>query len=170
MRRHERSRLALLAGWLFADLFLVLAVMGLANLPARPATPTAAPTPTVTGSPARTAPSGAGLEHRPVSLTIEIPPAAFRDPARREQATRALVTRMNQAIRLHGRQGRQVGFLLVLASGSTQAIDLAMKTADRIVAILRQRDPAIFGRSSGFGYWAGSRSDHLEFQLFFFAR
>lgn len=77
----------MLAGWLFADLFLVLLIAGLAALPAKSST---AAGPTTTTSPTTsTTPHNQGLDPKYVSFTI---PLARR---RTGAATRAATDAVN---------------------------------------------------------------------------
>ncbi|GAA2372940.1 hypothetical protein [Nonomuraea africana] len=162
MRRADRMRTALLAGWLFADLFLVLVLVGLASLPVttEDAAPTSTPEPTVTAEP----PERDRLEKLPVGFAVEIPPARFRDAGRRAAATRELLRRIDAELKARDLTGRRAGFVLAFASGPEPGA--AQRTAEVVYQDLRRRHK-VFRDSSGLGYWTGA-GDHLEFKIFFF--
>ncbi len=158
-------RTTLLAGWLFADLFLVLVLVGLASLPVttKEGTPTSSPKPSVTAEP----PERDRLRKRPVDFDIEIPPARFRDSGSQAAAMRDLLSRIDTELAERRLSRSRAGFVLVFASGPQEATGVAQDTAERIYQSLRRRHK-VFKDSSGVGYWAGANSDHLEFKVFFY--
>jgi len=163
LRSRGLQRLPLLAGWLFADLFLVLFLVGLASSqPPKPhhtVTPTPTPTPT----------SPRVLDRHPVSFWVNVPPAEFQDPATRHAAKSQLLAMLNRKLHEPNLRGQQAGFLLVFAPGPLTGINQAVATAKSVVAIVRAKIPA-FSEVSGVGYWGGSTGNSLKFTIFFFAR
>lgn len=165
LRSRGLQRLPLLAGWLFADLFLVLFLVGLASSqPAKPH-PTATPTPT----PSPTPTSARVLDRQPVSFRVNVPPAEFQNPATQPAARSRLLTALKRELHKPKLRGQQAGFLLVFASGPVTGINQAIATAKTVVAIVRDKIPA-FSEASGLGYWGGSTANSLKFTIFFFAR
>lgn len=157
-------RNALLAGWLFADLFLVLLLVGLAAMPvAPPGKAPSATTPPPTEAPCP--PQRDRLEKLPVDFSVEISPADFRNPRLRADALRRLIDSIDQEFQERGLSDRRAGFALVFASGPDAGV--AQQTAGWIYRALRIRQ-TVFRDSSGLGYWAGQSSDHLEFKIFFY--
>jgi hypothetical protein len=151
--------MSLLAGWLFADLFLVLFVLSLASVPAKP------PVPRVTTPPL--APPSRVLD-KPVSFLITVPPFEFQDPATEPAAASRLVRLLNRALAARHLGGRQAGVLLVFASGPQTAISEAISTAKSVIRIVRSK-VAGFSKVSSAGYWSGT-GDSFEFEIFFYAR
>ena len=147
-----------LAGWLFADLFLVLFVVGLASLP-----PSAHPKP----RPRHTSPPPSRVLDKPVSFTLKVSPSSVEYPATRAVADTRLVHALEMALRSRHLANRQAGVLLVFASGPEYGIDQAVTTAQSVVSVVRHRVKA-FSMVSGKGYWSGS-GDNFEFEVFFFS-
>lgn len=155
------QRLPLLAGWLFADLFLVLFLVGLASISPKPHTHKPHPTPPPTHIAPRV------LDRRPVSFHLDVPPAEFQGQGTQHAATAQLLAALNRKMgQLHLR-GRQAGFVLVFASGPESAIGQAVATADSVARIVRARNSE-FSEASGLGYWNGA-GDYFKFVVFFFS-
>lgn len=120
----NRSRLTMLAGWLFADLFLVLLIAGLAALPAKtsanpvkpPGSPSPAPSPSATHS--------LGLDPHYLAFSISLSPDAFRAGARDQ-----LVQDVNSELSRLNPDHRPVGFVLVFASDDPNDAGRAVRTA-----------------------------------------
>ena len=161
-RRLVPLRLPALAGWLFADLFLVLFVIGLASLPPKPHPrhhtphPTPSPTPTVAQV----------LARKPVDLTIGVPPGSLADRPTRAGAISELIRKVDHALSARKLTGRQAGFVLVFASGPVTGIGQAVQTANLVVRELRDRDP-VFAGAGGAGYWQGT-GNAISLKIFFF--
>jgi len=155
-----------LAGWLFADLFLVLFIIGIASIPALPKPPSQ--------HAGRSHQRHHGVHHqlgmdtRPVTLTLPVPPASIADPFTHQAAITTLIRMLDSDFAARHLQGKRVGFVLVFASGPTTAIGQALKTADSVATALRQHDPAFNGAGSA-GYWTGS-GNAIELKIFFFAQ
>jgi hypothetical protein len=163
IRRRSRGpqRGGLLAGWLFADLFLVLFVVSLASLP--PAPHVAHPPRPRHSSPPR--PSLA-LD-KPVSFVLSVQPAAIQDPSTHASADADLIAALNRQLAAGSLRGRRAGVLLVFASGPSDAINQAIATARSVIGLVRGQVPG-FGRVSGQGYWSGG-GDSFKFEIFFFS-
>jgi hypothetical protein len=153
---HNRSRLTMLAGWLFADLFLVLLIIGLAALPGRPAVHsrgTSSPTPTPSPT------HSLGLDPHYLKFSITLTPDAFRAGSGGQ-----LVNEVNSAMRRLDPTGRLVGFVLVFASDVQANASRAVATATNAFKLLHARSAA-FASSTGLGYWNGEHND-FEFKVF----
>jgi hypothetical protein len=160
----NRSRMTMLAGWLFADLFLVLLIVGLAALPAKSSIECCEPPPTT--SPSTTPPPSSspqrprqGLDPNHIDFTIEFSPADFRNGARDE-----LVTLVTAELDRRNPTRRSVGFVLVFASDDRNNVARAEVTATDVLNLLHDRSP-IFVSSTGFGYWNGNHNN-FEFKVF----
>jgi hypothetical protein len=171
-RHRDYARLPLLAGWLFADLFVVLFIIGLASgsiplgshkkpTPPHSASPTATPTPASTPTHARSAPTPRPLMQRtPDDIDITPAPAELQQlevsPGNDGQLLNALLSK----VRGKGR----VGFILVFFPGPDPGP--ATQAAQAFFAALPAEKPAIFGGASGEGLWDGD-VDYVEFQVFY---
>jgi hypothetical protein len=170
----------MLAGWLFADLFLVLFIVAFSSQPSVPAVkPTSTPTATVThsASPSPTPsskPSPLGLEPTPVNLVIMVSPAAVDNPATRAATVTELLAGLNGWLRDHHLLGRSAGFVVIFATsvaGASDPLDEAVHVAQSIVLPdLKKQDSATFGRTSGEGLWGGGSGNFFHFQIFFFTK
>jgi hypothetical protein len=165
----------LLAGWLFADLCLVIFVVSLASAPSTHtaamhsathptnSSPTPTPTPTLTRSPQpRT------LERTPADFYINVAPADFNPGAVNEQAAAELLKDINREVAGQHMQGHQAGFVLVFASGPSYGIGQAIASANTVIKLIRSRDPAVFGQVTGEGLWNGQGNNTFHFQIFFY--
>ncbi len=153
----NRSRLTMLAGWLFADLFLVLLIAGLAALPAKtsanPGKPAThpSPSPTTTHSP--------GLNPHRLDFSVNLSPNVFRAGARDQ-----LLNEVNAELNRLDPSHRLVGFVLVFASDDQNDVGRAIRTATQALNLLRGRSPD-FASAQGLGYWNGANND-FEFKVF----
>jgi hypothetical protein len=155
----NRSRLTMLAGWLFADLFLVLLIAGLAALPARtsanpvkpPGSPSPAPSPSATHSP--------GLDPRYLDFSISLSPDAFRTGTHDQ-----LVQDVNRELSHLDPAHRPVGFVLVFASDDPNDAGRAVRTATDAFNLLHNQSPD-FAEAAGLGYWGGGGNDFV-FKVF----
>lgn len=152
--RSRRTRPAMLAGWLFADLFLVLLLTGLAELPPKDTTkPISGPSPTPTAR------HESGLDPHHIDFNIGISPSDFRGGAQDR-----FVKSVDEELARRNRTKRPVGFVLIFASGPSGGADQAQRTATSAFNLLHRRSAA-FASSTGLGYWSGS-GDHFEFKIF----
>jgi hypothetical protein len=171
VRRSREPSFLLLVGWLFADLFLMLFVVGIASLPPMShAAPHAAthhghpqPPPPQTGRPFKSH----VLEQHPVIFAIHIAPAEVQNQATHLQAIKLILRDIRRELAARGLLDHQAGFVLVFASGPVTAIDQAQNTARTVLQAVRRREAGFHG-ASGEGFWMGSNDD-FDFQVFFFA-
>lgn len=141
--------LSLLAGWLFADLFLVLFVISLASLPPKhpsPRTSTSSPPP-------------------PPPVRVLDPPVNFYIPA--SSATSGLIAALKHDLVTRHLLGRQAGVLLVFAPGPLSGVSQAINTANSVIGIVRSKVSGFSG-VQGSGYWSGS-GNSFHFKIFFFS-
>jgi hypothetical protein len=174
----NRSRLTTMAGWLFADLFLVLLIAGLAAIPATTANsanggrrPTPTPSPTISSSttprPSHTpapAPT-AGLDPKYLDFQIPLTPDQFR-AGDQQDLLKDVTAKLNAGDPGH----LQVGFVLVFAYGADDPADInqATTTATQALHLLQSKQPQ-FGAAQGLGYW-GAPGDDFEFKIFLLYR
>jgi hypothetical protein len=164
----------MLAGWLFADLLLVLFVTAFASLPAPPVTsgphPGKTVKPTQSPSPSPTVtPTPRVLVQQPLTFTVaDVSSAdvASSDPTTHAAAVTQLLGELQNQLASRRMQGHQVGFVIVLAYGPIDGISQAISTANSVVGILKAKESQFSG-TAGLGYWSGSPG--FEFKIFFFA-
>jgi hypothetical protein len=150
----------LLAGWVFADLFVVLFIISLATF-TPPAAPRARPSATVTpsASPAHRAAQAAqaaGLNQKPYTVCLRAQVAQGGDAAMDTALDAQLPTRKARA-----------GFVLVYAPIVDGNLGAATSQANSLVSYLLGHD-RIFARASGEG--GGHGNPKWEFQIFFFSQ
>ena len=174
-------RVPMLAGWLFADLFLVLFIVVFSSQPtvATPkpkplAAPSVHPSPAHSPKPSPTPKQSAslGLEPAPVNIDVSVSPAEIDNPATRSQAAVQLLASLNGQLAAGHHTGLRAGFVLVFAgsvTGASDPIDEAVHVATLVIPILQKQDAAVFGTASGEGLWGGA-NNLFHFQIFFFAR
>jgi hypothetical protein len=176
----------MLAGWLFADLFLVLFIVAFSPQPAAPAhKPTPTKTPTHASSPtpsvARSAsPSPTptrkstpvGLEQNPQNFLVYVSPAEVDDPATRAAALARLLAGLKAELASR-HLGGTAGFVVIFATsvtGNPDPVDEAIKVANSVLPVLKKQDAAVFGSTSGEGFWGGDSGDYFHFQIFFLTK
>lgn len=161
-RSSNAPRPGMLAGWLFADLCLVLFVIALASLPPAPQrlSHQSQLNPRVVRSRV--------LERVPVSLSVAIPPTAVQNPVTRAQALGHILSDLQRELLARSLQGRRAGFVLIFGSGPVTGITAAQAAAQSVLRFIEKRD-AVFGQTSGQGYWMGS-GNGFSFKVFFFAK
>jgi hypothetical protein len=158
----------MLAGWLFADLLLVLFIVAFTSLPAQTVISHPRPRRTATPTPTPT-PRPRVLERKPQTFTVtDVSPTdvASSDAATRSAAVARLLGELRKQFVVRGLQRRQAGFVIVLAYGPIYGIGQAISTANSVVRILRTKESQFSG-AAGLGYWQGSAG--FEFKIFFFA-
>ena len=161
-----------LAGWLFADVLLVLLLAALASLPAA----SAEPSDSSSGRPSPTLPSASPEPSKPPVLDLEehtlVIPVDYNgllsggDGAR---AARALVDRFNQELRRQRLNHRTAG--LVLAFGTTPTSKgVGPEVALRANVLIKQR-VAGFGRVHWPAtYWRAGSNQEIQFIVYFFTQ
>lgn len=158
----NRSRLTMLAGWLFADLFLLLLVAGLAALPAKtsvkPVKPNNSPTSTPTPTPTPT--HHQGLDPNYQTFDISLSPDAYRAGSHSQ-----LVSEVNAQLNRLGLTHSKIGFVLVFATDNDpNQAERAIITATDAYNQLHRQSPE-FADAAGLGYWGGAGSD-FQFKIF----
>jgi hypothetical protein len=169
----RRSRASLLAGWLFADLCLVLFLVNLASAPPKPSVkayhpPTATPTPSPTPTKAKPAAKPRALQQYPVTITItNITATDITAQAGGGPLGAQLIRELSAKLAAHHLQQRQAGFVLVYASAPEAEIGQALTSASAALGIIKSKDGKVFSDAAGEGLWNGS-GNGFEFQIFFF--
>lgn len=165
----SRSRIPLMAGWLFADLCLVLFVVGMSAAPTVLPHRHVVPVKThKTKARAAAKPKPLALERRPIDIWVNISPSNFSSQGVSSQAASELLSNLTQQITAQHMSGHKAGFVLVFASGSISATGQAIDSADTVLRLIQSRDGSVFGQASGEGLWNG-QGDNFHFQIFFYA-
>ena len=177
-RSSDRLRFSLLAGWLFADLFVVLFIISLASgavpLPgsgaASPSPSATAPRTTAPATPSSVRPSPTTqrgvLQGTAVTQYVTISAtelqAVYANPG--SQASWLLNGLLGQLTK-HQKTER-AGFVQLLLPGADS--NLATQDATTLIGEFPRLDPAMFGGAVTQGFWHGDTST-AEFQIFFVA-
>ncbi|MCW2930363.1 MAG: hypothetical protein JWM19_1325 [Actinomycetia bacterium] len=162
----------MLAGWLFADLFLVLFMVALASVPsaslAAKSKPAKATTPSAAHStPAtprkHTATSSPGMSNTPIDICLS-------------QESTSVVADFDTQVKRSGMAGRKVGFIISFATGVDPGA--AEVKATKAFDLIRDTDPdrAALATAGGEGLWGGETNsckvnggtDNYHFQVFFY--
>ncbi|MGA5008529.1 hypothetical protein [Streptomyces koyangensis] len=157
--RRRRFRPLHLAGWLFADMLLVLALVALGDRgdpQAAKAVPSPGPSPsataTETGKPRPKGPRSVSRE--PVTLTVD---ADYGDPAGLEKKLRAATKRY---------AGRQAAIVLTFGRhpdpGGGQAY------ARRVNSTLAKARPDMFEKTTRRDFWKGGAAGHASVEIYFY--
>lgn len=166
----------MLAGWLFADLFLVLFVVALSAQPSVSLATHVKPltdhgkqkhhSTSVTRKPTQLV-----LDPTPADFRIFVSPAGFDDPATKAQTASALLSELDQKLRSLHLQSRRAGFVLVFATAPQSADGQALDDANTAIALIKKKYSVTFGQAVGEGLWGGSAQglDNFHFQIFFYA-
>jgi hypothetical protein len=175
-RNVGQLRVPMLAGWLFADLFLVLFMIALSAQPS--VSQTAHVRPGHHPTPVAAKPQQRALERAPADFWIYVNPAGLSNDAPGSRTASLLIRDFNTELASLHLQGRQAGFVLVFATGQVGAINDALQEANNAIQIIQEHDAATFGHVSGEGLWGGQGSGQegihsgqagFHFQIFFFA-
>jgi len=175
-RPRESMRLPLLAGWLFADLMLLLFVIGLSFAPAQTVTvsskptasPTAHPSPSPSPSPQ---PTQRVLNRTYYTIYVNV---SLSDLQQGSTAATQLIDGTNAKIaKLAGEHpdlaGKSVAVAVIFGAGPQGDINSAIAEATTAGNILRTRDPE-FGQASFLPEWTGNPTPtFVELILFFYA-
>jgi hypothetical protein len=166
----------MLAGWLFADLFLVLFIVAFSSQPT-----VALPKPRPVASAAHRPPlpkkrhGPQGLQSAPVDFKLFVSPTGLdsADPAVQNRARTQLLAGVHQQLASRHLLGRKAGFVLVFATsinGAADPINEALRVATSAIQDLQHYDPAVFPDGmGGEGLWAGT-GDYFHFQIFFYTQ
>lgn len=169
-----------LAGWLFADLVLVLFLAALVSLPPPPpesradvhpsGSPSGSPSPSAASSPSPGMSPTPVLELQPVDLNIPVPQQALLASNGTGPPAEATAAAFHQAIVAKGLTGRAAGLVLTFGAGDRDHIAQAEQLAKLVNAIILAREPG-FAHAQTLEYWGGeSRPGTVSFKLYFFAR
>ncbi|WP_246212993.1 hypothetical protein [Streptomyces abyssomicinicus] len=163
-RRGRRFNPLHLAGWLFADMLLVLALVSMGDRADPLAAETAArPKPSASGqasaspSPSPTPTGPRSLELKPVKIRVV---AAAGDRS-------AMVARLREATERH--DGREAA--LILTFGEAPDTGQGQAYADEINKALEKARPDMFGEAVKRSFWQGSRSSgSAALEIYFYTR
>jgi len=165
-----------LAGWLFADLVLVLFLAALISLPPPPpgsradVHPSRSPSPGAVSSPSPGVSPTPVLELQPVDLNIPVPQQALLASNGTGPPAEATAAAFHQAVVDKGLTGRTAGLVLTFGAGDRDHIAQAQQLAKLVNAIILAREPG-FAHAQTLEYWGGeSRPGTVSFKLYFFAR
>jgi hypothetical protein len=186
-RHRDLLRLPLLAGWLFADLMLVLFIISLSFVSATDSgssvpSPTPTPTPITTPTPTPTpTPTTSPTPHQRVLLpqhyqvTMDFPVSELLsgDPggAADEQLAHAANRGLDSLVADHpALADKLVAVAVIFGIGPESDIGNAITEATEAGTILHAHDRR-FGQSSFLDYWSGAQSteNSLELVMFFYA-
>lgn len=173
-RSAGQLRIPMLAGWLFADLFLVLFMVALSAQPSVSQAAHVKKSHTLPVKPKSTQPV---LQRTPADFWIYVDPAGLSDQATRARTTSSLLQAFNSELASLRLQGHRAGFVLAFATAPMEAVNSALQEANSAISIIEKHDAATFGRASGEGLWGGQGSAQaghsgqpgFHFQIFFFA-
>ncbi len=180
-RPPERFRLPLLVGWLFADLMMLLFVLGLSLAPAgitagaakSSPSPTVSRTPTVSPTPSVT-PSERVLDRQYYAFDVSVSLPGLQQGNTGNAAARQLISGANnqisQLIAQHpALAGKAIGVAVIFGAGPINAIGIATKEAGIAGDILRRGDP-VFNQASILPEWIGNDTPSFaKFIVFFYA-
>lgn len=147
------------AGWLFADILLVLFIVGLGVQPtAFPEVAAASPTPT----PTPTEPPG--LSREPVVVTLNVSTAALLGSgAAREEAEVALSASIADGLREAGLEGAKAGMVLVWAHA--RDVNRGLSIAEAVVGQLPQAS-TMFGETTSRSLWYGGTESRVDLEIY----
>jgi hypothetical protein len=175
----ESLRLPLLAGWLFADLMLLLFVVSLNPAPTESTAGVARATPSPTASPTATVtppfvPRQRVLDHKYYEFTVNVALPGLQLGNTARQPDRQLINRTNAQIRtLVARhpalQGKEVGVAVIFGAGPIGAISTATAQARTAGRVLHAAD-AKFRQASFLPLWTENTSpSFVRLIVFFYA-
>jgi hypothetical protein len=161
VRRAAAGRTMLLAGWLFADLLLLLLVIALGSLPREERAGTA--TPTETPEPTRTAEASPSESARPAEQGLVLKPCSFTVKTGSAASVRG---QFAAQLRSAGVDGRTAGF--VLSFGTAPDPGPGQKAAERVNSVITEEMPR-FRNAPKRGYWKGGAAGKVRIDVFFLA-
>ncbi|MFE2718508.1 hypothetical protein ACFXKI_42910 [Streptomyces mirabilis] len=153
-----------LAGWLFADMLLVLALVSMgdrgdplaAQAAARPSPSSASPSAKPSPEPSPTPSGPRSVERKPVKIRVA---AAAGDTARMVKQLRTATARY---------KGRTAAF--VLTFGQAPEPGAGQAYASRINASLRKARPHMFTDATTRDFWNGGASGTADLEIYFYTR
>ncbi|MFJ3673131.1 hypothetical protein ACIPSE_42400 [Streptomyces sp. NPDC090106] len=171
-----------LAGWLFADLFLVLflVVLGMvasdgtnASGTAGHRSPTPTPTPPTTAPPPSPTPKGpTGLDPKRHTIAVTLSGGATGRAAGKGGLSagdrKRIVAAVDQEMRASAK-GRRIGMVITFGIAPQAQLGAATDLAEDVNATLKSRRPQAFcgGNVGTRPFWGGGPADHVEIELYY---
>lgn len=159
----------MLAGWLFADLLLVLFLIGLGSVPSAPTaeptptpTPTASPTPTPTPTPTPEAPLG--LERTPVTLTVRVNAWELLNPATRPGAATEIQRQIAEEAQRAGFRDVTAGMVLIW--GFAPDVNDGIQIAEVVGGELAGANPEVFQNATHRAFWKGGPTGKVDLEVY----
>jgi hypothetical protein len=165
-RRRQPVRISVLAGWLFADLFLVLFMVALASVPSASLavkSQSSKATSKNTGHHKTTKSATPGMTNTPIDICVS-------------QESPSIVADFDAQVKRKGMAGHNVGFILVFATGTDPGAAVTKATEAFNLIKHTDRHKAAFASAGGEGLWGGNSNncpvnggtDNYHFQVFFY--
>ncbi|MDT7845196.1 hypothetical protein [Streptomyces justiciae] len=170
-----------LAGWLFADLFLVLFVVVLGMVASDGAgetgakkspKPSASPSSSASPSPSRTAKGPTGLDPKRHTIAVSLSSGATGraagsgglNAADRKKIIAALDKEMGKS-----GDGRRIGMVITFGVAPQAMLGAATDLAEDVNATLKSRRPQAFcgGNVGTRPFWSGGSADRVEIELYY---
>lgn len=171
-----------LAGWLFADLFLVLFLVvlgmvasdgtGAAGAKKSPK-PSSSPSPSASPSPSRTAKGPTGLDPKRHTIAVSLSSGATGRASGKGNNLNAadrkkIVAALDQEMRASG-DGRRIGMVITFGVAPQSMLGAATDLAEDVNATLKSRRPQAFcgGNVGTRPFWSGGSADRVEIELYY---
>ncbi|MFI9831304.1 hypothetical protein ACIHIX_26915 [Streptomyces sp. NPDC051913] len=171
-----------LAGWLFADLFLVLFLVvlgmvasdgtGAAGAKKSPK-PSSSPSPSASPSPSRTAKGPTGLDPKGHTIAVSLSSGATGRASGKGNNLNAadrkkIVAALDKEMRASG-DGRRIGMVITFGVAPQSMLGAATDLAEDVNATLKSRRPQAFcgGNVGTRPFWSGGSADRVEIELYY---
>lgn len=168
-----------LAGWLFADLFLVLFIIALGMLStgadegdkSREPDPSTTPSPTKSEKPPEQGPGGLDPDYRPI--TVELSRDSTSRASGRGSLSKGDAAKVRAAVRKEMRRtsdGRRIGMVITWGLGPQTSLDAATALADDTNRALRKGGQDTFcGSNVGMrSLWKGRlQADAVKIEIYY---
>ncbi|NUR67498.1 MAG: hypothetical protein HOQ47_17225, partial [Streptomyces sp.] len=171
-----------LAGWLFADLFLVLFLVvlgmvasdgtGAAGAKKSPK-PSSSPSPSASPSPSRTAKGPTGLDPKRHTIAVSLSSGATGRASGKGNNLNAadrkkIVAALDKEMRTSG-DGRRIGMVITFGVAPQSMLGAATDLAEDVNATLKSRRPQAFcgGNVGTRPFWSGGSADRVEIELYY---
>jgi len=162
-RRTVQNTAVLMAGWLFADLMLVLFVVGVGSQPtAYPAPLQTSATPSPTATPTPTRPPT--LSKEPVTLRLKVDFGGLmgsRDA--RKRAAADLKKKVTAELKRRKLTANRAGMVLIFSSH--QDSDVGVARSGRVADELPKVSGGFFGDAAMRPFWRGERGQSFNVEL-----
>lgn len=161
-----------IAGWLFADLLLVLFIVGLGSQVTKSV---AEPRPSSSPSASKTQkPKKPGMRTKPVIISVPVrADALLSGPgARQRAASRALDREVSQELKSPRVANQTEGLkaAVVLAFGQTGSdVTKGQRLARQVLRELPDIDPDLFKGAAGKDLWNGSATNRVELWVYLYS-